>query len=280
MMTTFSARNEMPPPHPNMGGGPPVQYYSMPVLNGGPMYPGLPYPPQPGFVGYPPPLVMVQRGVPPPLGYYPPPSPPIMQSYAYHQYPLETGAIYLRKQKPVGSKRPSSTCLRKKTVKKAKKSKATKPSTPPKSTAVTKAAHGKMTDKEHSLATGILRGVTMRPSGKWVSTYSTFVSVLFHKFLLSPPVVTFSQQAQLYWGGKSQYIGVFDTREKANLAYEIVRGKLKSAATPSTSTPVDKASAMAAVSEARKAAFEGAMEDYPPKPHKRNPTNTSKPNVI
>lgn len=45
------------------------------------------------------------------------------------------------------------------------------------------------------------RGVTMRPSGKW--------------------------QAQLYYAGKSRYIGVFDSREKACLAYEISREVLK-----------------------------------------------------
>jgi hypothetical protein len=41
----------------------------------------------------------------------------------------------------------------------------------------------------------------MRPSGKW--------------------------QAQLYFAGKSRYIGVFDTREKAALAYEIACEKHK-----------------------------------------------------
>ena len=64
------------------------------------------------------------------------------------------------------------------------------------------AAAGGKNDKAAALAAAILRGVTMRPSGKW--------------------------QAQLYYAGKSRYIGVFDTREKAALAYEIAREKLKS----------------------------------------------------
>jgi hypothetical protein len=45
------------------------------------------------------------------------------------------------------------------------------------------------------------RGITLRPSGKW--------------------------QAQLYFAGQSRYIGVFDSRERAVLAYEIVREKVK-----------------------------------------------------
>jgi len=54
----------------------------------------------------------------------------------------------------------------------------------------------------------VTRGVTMRPSGKW--------------------------QAQFYFAGKSRYIGVFDSREKAALAYEIVRERLKSNTAPTT----------------------------------------------
>ncbi|KAL7464256.1 hypothetical protein ACHAXS_006391, partial [Conticribra weissflogii] len=56
-------------------------------------------------------------------------------------------------------------------------------------------------EKAAALAAAILRGVTMRPSGKW--------------------------QAQLYYAGKSRYIGVFDSREKAALAYENAREVLK-----------------------------------------------------
>ena len=46
-----------------------------------------------------------------------------------------------------------------------------------------------------------MRGVTQRPSRKW--------------------------QAQLYYAGKSRYIGVFDSKDKASLAYEIAREILK-----------------------------------------------------
>mmetsp|Transcript_8635 Transcript_8635/g.13738 ORF Transcript_8635/g.13738 Transcript_8635/m.13738 type:complete len:295 (-) Transcript_8635:159-1043(-) len=47
----------------------------------------------------------------------------------------------------------------------------------------------------------ILKGITMRPSGKW--------------------------QAQVYYAGKSRYIGVFETRQKAALAFKLVRSKLR-----------------------------------------------------
>jgi len=92
-------------------------------------------------------------------------------------------------------------------------------------------ASGKKNDKAASLASAILRGVTMRPSGKW--------------------------QAQLYFAGKSRYIGVFDSREKAALAYEIAREHLQDkSATSSKDTEVH-------VNAARKAAFEGVNEKDP-----------------
>lgn len=92
-------------------------------------------------------------------------------------------------------------------------------------------ASGKKNDKAASLASAILRGVTMRPSGKW--------------------------QAQLYFAGKSRYIGVFDSREKAALAYEIAREHLQDkSATNSKDTEVH-------VNAARKAAFEGVNEKDP-----------------
>jgi len=70
----------------------------------------------------------------------------------------------------------------------------------------------------------------MRPSGKW--------------------------QAQMYFAGKSRYIGVFDTREKAALAYEIARAKLQKAKASNSNTED-------AVNEARKAAFDGVNEKDP-----------------
>ena len=90
--------------------------------------------------------------------------------------------------------------------------------------------------KAAALAAAILRGVTMRPSGKW--------------------------QAQLYFAGKSRYIGVFDSREKAALAYEIAREKLKSEKSKEGGVLSPKKTE-AAVSAARKAAFEGVNERDP-----------------
>ena len=95
--------------------------------------------------------------------------------------------------------------------------------------AITAIAGGK--NKEAAaLAAAILRGVTMRPSGKW--------------------------QAQMYFAGKSRYIGVFDTREKAALAYEIARAKLQKAKANNNNTED-------AVNEARRAAFDGVNEKDP-----------------
>ena len=95
-------------------------------------------------------------------------------------------------------------------------------------------ASGGKNDRAAALAAAILRGVTMRPSGKW--------------------------QAQLYFAGKSRYIGVFDTREKAALAYEIAREKLKSG--PSEGGLSAK-STENLVNTARKAAFDGVNESLP-----------------
>jgi hypothetical protein len=100
------------------------------------------------------------------------------------------------------------------------------------------AASGGKNDKAAALAAAILRGVTMRPSGKW--------------------------QAQLYFAGKSRYIGVFDTREKAALAYEIAREKLKAAdKVPNDNSAQSLKTTEAAVNAARKAAFEGVNERDP-----------------
>jgi len=71
----------------------------------------------------------------------------------------------------------------------------------------------------------------MRPSGKW--------------------------QAQLYFAGKSRYIGVFDSREKAALAYEIAREHLQNKASCSSKDTDGH------VNTARKAAFEGVNEKDP-----------------
>ena len=99
------------------------------------------------------------------------------------------------------------------------------------------AATGNRNDKAASLAASIMRGVTMRPSGKW--------------------------QAQLYYAGKSRYIGVFDTREKAALAYEIAREKLKTDKSPGDQSTQSIKETEANVNAARKAAFEGVNEKDP-----------------
>jgi hypothetical protein len=75
------------------------------------------------------------------------------------------------------------------------------------------------------------------------------------------PLFLGSQQAQLYYAGKSRYIGVFDTREKAALAYEIAREKLKADKTsPAEQSAQSPDTTEAAVNAARKAAFEGVNE--------------------
>ena len=63
------------------------------------------------------------------------------------------------------------------------------------------------------------------------------------------------QQAQLYYSGKSRYIGVFDSKEKASLAYEIVREVLKTdkgGEGPKSAEEADRNVVLA-----RKAAFAG-----------------------
>lgn len=92
--------------------------------------------------------------------------------------------------------------------------------------------YGDGTEKKAKLAAASLRGVTQRPSKKW--------------------------QAQLYYAGKSRYIGVFDSKEKASLAYEIAREVLKTEkdeAGPANAEETDKN-----VCLARKAAFAGVTE--------------------
>ncbi|KAL7552254.1 hypothetical protein ACHAWF_015482, partial [Thalassiosira exigua] len=87
-------------------------------------------------------------------------------------------------------------------------------------------------EKEEKLKAVALRGVTQRPSGKW--------------------------QAQLYYAGKSRYIGVFDSKEKASLAYEIAREVLKTdreGEGPANAEETDRNVALA-----RKAAFSGVSE--------------------
>lgn len=98
--------------------------------------------------------------------------------------------------------------------------------------AAVNAVYGNGTEKQRKLNEVTLRGVTQRPSRKW--------------------------QAQLYYAGKSRYIGVFDSKEKASLAYEIAREILKGNETPAPSE-IEKN-----VNLARKASFLGLGIDEPP----------------
>ena len=67
-----------------------------------------------------------------------------------------------------------------------------------------------------------------------------------------------SQQAQLYYAGKSRYIGVFDSKEKASLAYEIAREVLKT--DKEEHGPANAEETERNVCLARKAAFAGINE--------------------
>jgi len=92
--------------------------------------------------------------------------------------------------------------------------------------------YGDGCEKEKKLAAATLRGVTQRPSGKW--------------------------QAQLYYAGKSRYIGVFDSKEKASLAYEIAREVLKT--DKNDQGPANAEETDRNVTLARKAAFAGVND--------------------
>eukprot|EP00537_Pseudo-nitzschia_pungens_P015636 CAMPEP_0172412822 /NCGR_PEP_ID=MMETSP1061-20121228/78103_1 /TAXON_ID=37318 /ORGANISM="Pseudo-nitzschia pungens, Strain cf. pungens" /LENGTH=953 /DNA_ID=CAMNT_0013149069 /DNA_START=123 /DNA_END=2984 /DNA_ORIENTATION=- len=221
-----------------------------------------PYPPPPTHYPH-------HRAVPPPhihphYNRYPPPP----HSHAAHRHvplyaahPKTKASSTATKKQPIkaapskaGLKRPATSAAQKapQSAKKSKKSSQTsgkkKNRSPPlvdkaerqKAAATIQAvnqASGGKNDKAAALAAAILRGVTMRPSGKW--------------------------QAQLYFAGKSRYIGVFDTREKAALAYEIAREKLKSEKSSAEGGVLSPKRTESAVNAARKAAFEGVNERDP-----------------
>ena len=99
--------------------------------------------------------------------------------------------------------------------------------------AAVNAVYGNGTEKQRKLNEVTLRGVTQRPSRKW--------------------------QAQLYYAGKSRYIGVFDSKDKASLAYEIAREILKGTDNHNPApSEVEKN-----VNLARKASFLGVGIDEP-----------------
>lgn len=100
------------------------------------------------------------------------------------------------------------------------------------------------------------RGVTVRPSGKWVSAVCFvylpfFCSKHLMKFITMQSFVFASQQAQLYYAGKSRYIGVFESREDACYAYEVARQILLSCKEPKDDEVETN------INLARKAAFAG-----------------------
>ena len=90
--------------------------------------------------------------------------------------------------------------------------------------------YGSGETRRERLAQLQVRGVTQRPSGKW--------------------------QAQVYYSGKSRYIGVFDSKGEASLAYEIAREVLKMDSTEAQ--PKGTAAVERNVAVARSAAFSGA----------------------
>lgn len=257
-----SGNGSSPPRH---SGSPSRQHpYSMHPGQGDgiyPLHPGsMPYPHHGHGVYHPPPN-MSGMGVPPHYpGHYPPPPhhPSHLSMYSSQHPQADVGKKgKAAKSSKAGAKRPpmgppgktpssASKKARKSPLKSSrKKSKivtptVTEPIDRQKSAATiaaVNAASGGKNDRAAALAAAILRGVTMRPSGKW--------------------------QAQLYYAGKSRYIGVFDTREKAALAYEIAREKLKSDKIPTDNSAQSLKVTEAAVNSARKAAFEGVNEKDP-----------------
>ncbi len=127
--------------------------------------------------------------------------------------------------------------------------------------------YGDGSEKERKLKEATLRGVTQRPSKKWVSFMTRIILCsaqkrehLSNAKLNSSPTCSLRrlQQAQLYYAGKSRYIGVFDSKEKASLAYEIAREVLKTEKDehgPSNAEETERN-----VNLARKAAFAGINE--------------------
>ncbi|KAI2504173.1 hypothetical protein MHU86_10287 [Fragilaria crotonensis] len=239
---------------PDGYGAPPGSMYPPPHYHHPPPHMGLPY----GHYPHPPP-----RHIPP---MYPNSQPPSKSSTSKGNSKKVKGSK-TSKAPAAGSKRPApvvadpvvsekpspSKKIRKAPPKESGSAKKKKAAVTPAAAApadpvdrhkaaatiaAVNAASGGMNDRAAALAAAILRGVTMRPSGKW--------------------------QAQLYYAGKSRYIGVFDTREKAALAYEIAREKLKS----DNKTPADQSAQTFkatenAVNAARKAAFDGVNEKDP-----------------
>lgn len=229
-------------PPPSADGAPPPAHMRGPYVMGGEYQP--PYPPPPSHYPY-----MHSH-----YGHYPPPPHHGASRQLYPAHPkakVKTQALKPPAARPTTAKRsaPANGTFKAAPPAKKKRSQSNGPSkkknrspqiTDPsqrQQAAATihsvNAASGGKNDKAAALAAAILRGVTMRPSGKW--------------------------QAQLYFAGKSRYIGVFDSREKAALAYEIAREKLKEEKSQD-GAPLSPKQTENAVNAARKAAFEGVNE--------------------
>ena len=67
-----------------------------------------------------------------------------------------------------------------------------------------------------------------------------------------------SQQAQVYYAGKSRYLGIFQSKEQASLGYEIARAALQAA--PSPEGPERKEDIERNVALAKEAAKAGVGE--------------------
>lgn len=109
------------------------------------------------------------------------------------------------------------------------------------------------------------QGITMLRSGKWVSftNLPLGMTICFYhcSFLIALLVLSTLQQAQLYYAGKTQYIGMFDTRERAALAFETAREKLNS--DKLSSGVLDLKATESAVKSARLAAYDVLNKKYP-----------------
>jgi hypothetical protein len=179
-----------PPPSRSKGSpshSPPRGY---PMGPGDPNYPPPPYPP-PGryshHPGVPPPHMHPHYSHYPPPHHPPPPPPRHMPMYGA-QHPPANSKPLKKASKPAkpGVKRPAPAQTPKPSS--AKKQKKASPTSVPKKKnrspqitdkierqkaaakiAAVNAASGGKNDKAAALAAAILRGVTMRPSGKWVS---------------------------------------------------------------------------------------------------------------
>lgn len=180
------------PPRHGQGGSP---HAPPPHYHGDP-YGGMAYPPPHGMYSqYPGPPHMQMGGYPQYQNHYPPPPPRHMPMYgAQHPPPgVPKAGLSKKGSKPKSANKRGSPLLESKSgsAKKSKKSPHSqkKKKSPPlvdraerqKAAATIQAvnaASGGKNDRAAALAAAILRGVTMRPSGKWVRTRELVVNVI------------------------------------------------------------------------------------------------------